>query len=143
VTRLLREHPPIEVELDAEGALVAIRWNGRREAVEVCNRWRIEPGGASRSRAIFKSPATAGWPRLLDRVDGTWHLERLYDESPPGRRMRVAAALIAHASECARSSLRWRLRLRRPAYEQLEPGIRQSGWCGERRSYIVKAHQGA
>ena len=24
------------------GALVAIRWNGRRETVEVCNRWRVE-----------------------------------------------------------------------------------------------------
>jgi len=42
VTRLLREHPPIEVELDAIGTLVAIRWNGRREAVEVCNRWRVD-----------------------------------------------------------------------------------------------------
>ncbi len=42
MTRLLRGHPPIEVELDADGALVAIRWNGRRETVEVCNRWRVE-----------------------------------------------------------------------------------------------------
>ena len=42
VTRLLREHPAIDVELDAAGALVAIRWNGRRETVEVCNRWRVE-----------------------------------------------------------------------------------------------------
>ena len=24
------------------GQLVAIRWNGRREPVEVCNRWRVE-----------------------------------------------------------------------------------------------------
>ena len=30
MTRLLRGHPPIEVELDADGTLVAIRWNGRR-----------------------------------------------------------------------------------------------------------------
>src|SRR5687768_18617191 len=42
MTRLLREHPAIDVELDADGRLTAIRWNGRREAVEVCNRWRVE-----------------------------------------------------------------------------------------------------
>ena len=34
MTRLLRGHPPIDVEMDAAGALVAIRWNGRRERVE-------------------------------------------------------------------------------------------------------------
>ena len=42
MTRLLREHPAIEVEMDAEGAIRAIGWNGRREVVEVCNRWRVE-----------------------------------------------------------------------------------------------------
>jgi hypothetical protein len=42
MTRLLREHPAIEVETDASGRLSAIRWNGRREPVEVCNRWRVE-----------------------------------------------------------------------------------------------------
>ena len=42
MTRLLREHPSIEAELGEDGALVAIRWNSRREAVEVCNRWRVE-----------------------------------------------------------------------------------------------------
>jgi hypothetical protein len=42
MTRLLREHPSIEVELDAEGTIRAIGWNGRREAVEVCNHWRVE-----------------------------------------------------------------------------------------------------
>jgi len=42
VTRFLREHPSLDVETDLEGRLVAIRVNGRREAVEVCNRWRIE-----------------------------------------------------------------------------------------------------
>ena len=41
VTRLLREHPPIDVELDGDGRLVAIRWNGQREPVEVCNAWRV------------------------------------------------------------------------------------------------------
>ena len=42
MTRLLREHPLIEVEMDDAGRLSAIRWNGTREPVEVCNRWRVE-----------------------------------------------------------------------------------------------------
>jgi hypothetical protein len=42
VTRLLREHPLLDVELDGAGRIVAIRWAGRREPVEVCNRWRID-----------------------------------------------------------------------------------------------------
>ena len=42
MTRLLREHPLIDAELDAAGRLVAIRWNGAREPIEVCNRWRVE-----------------------------------------------------------------------------------------------------
>jgi len=41
VTRLLREHPEIGVEVDEDGRLVAIAWNGQREPVEVCNSWRV------------------------------------------------------------------------------------------------------
>jgi hypothetical protein len=82
VTRLLREHPAIAVELDADGRLVAIRWNGRREPVEVCNRWRIEEAWwrAPIARDYFKV-AGGNWLALvyLDRIEGTWHLERLYD----------------------------------------------------------------
>ena len=33
MTRLLREHPAIEVEMDAEGTIRAIGWNARREVV--------------------------------------------------------------------------------------------------------------
>ncbi len=82
VTRLLREHPPIEVELDAAGDLVAIRWNGRREVVEVCNQWRVEEAWwrTPIARDYFKV-AGGRWLALvyLDRVDGSWHLERVYD----------------------------------------------------------------
>jgi hypothetical protein len=82
VTRLLREHPPIDVELGANGELVAFLWNGRRESVEVCNRWRVEESWWSRpiSRDYFKV-AGPSWLALLylDRTDGVWHLERLYD----------------------------------------------------------------
>jgi hypothetical protein len=82
MTRLLREHPPVEVELDAAGDLIAIRWNGRREAVEVCNQWRVEEAWwrGPITRDYFKV-AGGRWLALvyLDRVDGTWHLERLFD----------------------------------------------------------------
>jgi hypothetical protein len=82
MTRLLREHPRIDVELDPDGRLVAIRWNGRREAVEVCNRWRVE-------ESWWRDPIARDYAKVvgerwlaliyLDRVAGTWHLERLYD----------------------------------------------------------------
>ncbi len=82
MTRLLREHPPIEAELDGNGALVAIRWNGRREVVEVCNHWRVEEAGWREPIARDYFKVVGGrWLALvyLDRVDGSWHLERLYD----------------------------------------------------------------
>jgi hypothetical protein len=82
MTRLLHAHPAIDAELDASGALVAITWAGRREPVEVCNRWRIE-------EAWWREPIVRDYfkvvgPRWLalvyfDRIAGTWHLERLYD----------------------------------------------------------------
>ena len=82
MTRLLREHPVIDVELDGDGRLQAIRWNGRREAVEVCNRWRVE-------EAWWRDPIARDYCKVVgerwlalvyhDRVAGTWHLERLYD----------------------------------------------------------------
>jgi hypothetical protein len=82
MTRLLREHPTIDVELDREGSLAAIRWNGWREAVEVCNRWRVDEAWWREpiARDYFKVVG-ARWLALvyLDRVDGSWHLERLYD----------------------------------------------------------------
>jgi hypothetical protein len=82
MTRLLREHPSIEVELDASGAPAAFRWNGRREPVEVCNRWRVDEGWWSRpiARDYFKV-AGPHWLALvyLDRIEGGWYLERLYD----------------------------------------------------------------
>ena len=82
MTRLLREHPAIDAELDAEGRLVAIRWNGRREAVEVCNRWRVEESWWQEPivRDYFKVVG-GSWLALvyLDRGAGTWHLERLFD----------------------------------------------------------------
>ena len=82
LTRLLREHPRIDVELDTDGRLVAIRWNGRREAVEVCNRWRVE-------ESWWRDPIARDYAKVVgerwlaliyqDRIAGTWHLERLYD----------------------------------------------------------------
>jgi hypothetical protein len=82
VTRLLRGHPTIDVEIDPMGSIVAIAWNGRREAVEVCNRWRVEEAWWSGPIARdYIKVAGERWLALvyLDRVEGTWHLERLYD----------------------------------------------------------------
>jgi hypothetical protein len=82
MTRFLREHPLIDVDLDPDGRLTAIHWAGRREPVEVCNRWRIEEGWwrGPIVRDYFKVAGNR-WLALvyLDLVDGTWHLERLYD----------------------------------------------------------------
>jgi hypothetical protein len=82
MTRLLREHPPIEVELDDAGRLVAIAWNGSREPVEVCNGWRVaETWWREPIERDYLKVAGRRWLALvyLDRVDGTWHLERIYD----------------------------------------------------------------
>ena len=82
MTRLLRGHPAIDVEVDPAGSIVAIAWNGRREVVEVCNRWRVEEAWwrGPIARDYFKVVGER-WLALvyLDRVEGTWHLERLYD----------------------------------------------------------------
>ncbi len=81
MTRLLREHPAIGAELDAAGRLVAISWNGRREPVEVCNRWGRGVGWRepiARDILQGRGPELAG-PRVPRPGGGTWHLERLYD----------------------------------------------------------------
>jgi hypothetical protein len=82
MTRLLREHPAIEADLDADGRLVAIAWNGHRESVEVCNHWRVEESWWRDpiARDYFKVVGRT-WLALVyrDRIAGTWHLERLYD----------------------------------------------------------------
>ncbi len=82
MTRLLHAHPAIEAELGQDGALVAIRWAGRREPIEVCNRWRVDETWWRNpiARDYFKVVGTR-WLALIyyDRIDRTWHLERLYD----------------------------------------------------------------
>jgi hypothetical protein len=82
MTRLLGHHPLIEVELSANGLPCRLRWAGGSEAVEVCNQWRVEEAWWRRpiSRDYFK---LAGSQLLalvyLDRIDGSWHLERVFD----------------------------------------------------------------
>jgi hypothetical protein len=82
VTRLLGQLPVIGVETDAIGRPVALSWPGVREAVEVCNHWRVEE--AWWRRPLLRDYYKVVGPRLLaliyrDGVDGSWHLERLYD----------------------------------------------------------------
>ena len=82
MTRLLGHHPRIDVELDAAGRPCRLRWTGGSEQVEVCNQWRVEEEWWRRpiSRDYYK---LAGQRLLalvyLDRVDGSWHLERVFD----------------------------------------------------------------
>ena len=82
MTRLLGHHPLIDVELDARGQPARLRWGSATEPVEVCNRWRIEESWWSRPIARdYIKVAGPRWLALiyLDRVDGSWHLERVYD----------------------------------------------------------------
>lgn len=82
MTRLLGEHPLVTVELDDAGRPAAVVWNGRREPVTVCNRWRVEDGWWARPiRRDYYKLAGTRWLVLVyqDLADGTWHLERLYD----------------------------------------------------------------
>ena len=83
MTRLLREHPSIEVETDADGAAASpSAGTAGARPVEVCNRWRVEEAWWRDpiARDYFKVVGDR-WLALvyLDRVDGSWHLERLYD----------------------------------------------------------------
>jgi hypothetical protein len=81
MTRLMRSHPPLTVEL-AGDRVVGISWAGRREPVEVCNHWRVEESWwrGPIARDYYKVVGTR-WLALIyfDRLAGTWHLERLYD----------------------------------------------------------------
>jgi hypothetical protein len=82
MTRLMSEHPLIEVDLDGLGRPVAFRWDGRTERVEVCNQWRIEESWWR--RPLVRDYYKLAGARLLalvyrDGVDGSWHLERLFD----------------------------------------------------------------
>lgn len=78
----MREHPRIDIEQTADGRLVAIRWNNRREPVEVCNRWRVsERWWRDPIERDYMKVVGPRWLALiyLDRISGSWHLERLYD----------------------------------------------------------------
>lgn len=82
MTRLVGHHPRIDVDVDAHGLPCRLRWDGSSEQVEVCNRWRIEEAWWRRpvSRDYYKLSGSGLLALVyLDRVDGTWHLERIYD----------------------------------------------------------------
>jgi hypothetical protein len=82
MTRLLGHHPLIGIELDADGRPRRLGWESGSEEVEVCNQWRVEEDWWRRpvSRDYYK---LAGRRMLAlvyrDLLDGTWHLERIYD----------------------------------------------------------------
>jgi hypothetical protein len=82
MTRLLGHHPRIDVELDGQGRPRLLRWPGGSEPVAVCNQWSIE-------EAWWRRPVRRTYYRLAGRqllalvyqdlLDGSWHLERVYD----------------------------------------------------------------
>ena len=82
MTRLLREHPPIDVELDAAGAHRGDPLERPARAGRGLQPLARRGGLVARpiARDYFKVVGDR-WLALvyLDRVDGTWHLERLYD----------------------------------------------------------------
>ena len=74
MTRLLREHPRRSTPSWTRPAGSSrSRWNGRREPVEVCNRWRVEESWWREpiARDYFKVVGQH-WLALvyLDRTDG-------------------------------------------------------------------------
>ncbi|CAN5680436.1 hypothetical protein BH23CHL7_BH23CHL7_15340 [soil metagenome] len=82
MTRLLGHHPRIDVDLAAHGRPCRLRWTGGSEQVEVCNQWRVEEEWWRRpiSRDYFKLSGSQLLALVyLDRVDGSWHLERIFD----------------------------------------------------------------
>ena len=82
MTRLIGHHPRIEVDLDVHGQPAQLRWEGGSVPVEVCNRWRVDEAWWRRpvSRDYYKLAGTRLLALVyLDRVDGTWHLERVFD----------------------------------------------------------------
>jgi hypothetical protein len=82
MTRLLGHHPLIDVDLDDSGRPWRLRWAGGSEQVEVCNWWRVDEAWWRRpvSRDYYKLAGTHLLALVyLDRVDDTWHLERVYD----------------------------------------------------------------
>jgi hypothetical protein len=82
MTRLVGHHPRIEVDLDASGQPTLLRMGGEGVPVEVCNRWRVDEAWWRRpvSRDYFKLAGTRLLALVyLDRVDNTWHLERVFD----------------------------------------------------------------
>jgi hypothetical protein len=82
MTRLLGAQPRIEVELDSLGRPAVLGWDDWREPVEVCNHWRIEQDWWR--RPLVRDYYKVAGRRLLalvyrDGVDGSWHLERIFD----------------------------------------------------------------
>ncbi len=75
--------PILEVEPDEQGRPALLHWRGTDLLVEVCGQWRVdEPWGRPVQRDYFQLRMVRSDLLLLvflDRLSGTWHLERLYD----------------------------------------------------------------
>lgn len=84
MTRLWPEGQAIDVEQDAQGALVAFTWAQQRHHVaQLAQQWRVDVGWWRRRvwRAYYKLSTDSGLLVVIyhELPDGGWYLQRLYD----------------------------------------------------------------
>jgi hypothetical protein len=86
MTRHFASPLPINVTASPDGVPTHVVWRGRREAVRVCNHWKLEchwwKGGQGEvSRGYYKLLASSGAVLVVyqDRSDGAWYLEKILD----------------------------------------------------------------
>jgi hypothetical protein len=84
MTKLLPSPPTIEVEADANGEPLRLRWRRWHEEVAaVCSHWRVEDDWWRQevARDYYKVRLADGTLCVVfhDRRQNTWHLQRVYD----------------------------------------------------------------
>ena len=84
MTQFWPEGIVIQVEVDEQGTLLALTWQGQTQhMVSIANRWRRDQGWWKKRiwREYFELTTEAGWFMIVyhDLVDDQWYLQRLYD----------------------------------------------------------------
>jgi hypothetical protein len=86
VTRLWLHGQPIEVETDGDGQPVRFTWRAKKHNLEtIQQRWEVDTDWWSEEgrvyRQYFAAITSGGLFCVLycDRMDQSWHLEKIYD----------------------------------------------------------------
>jgi hypothetical protein len=84
MSRFFAEPRKIHVFTDKNGQPAGVVWRGRRQAVRVCNHWRIEGEWWENNgvaREYYKVIGTASLILVLyyDRLGNAWYVERVVD----------------------------------------------------------------